>query len=109
VPGPPPGTVLVSIDEKQAPRRNPGSARRSPPDRAGTPGGSSSAAGELPRRGDFASREDLENQIAEFTIQRNKTAHPYKWSYDADAEHAATSNATPARDTLARAPDRNNP
>ncbi len=42
----------------------------------------------LLRRGDFASRDDLENQITEFTIKHNKTAHPYKWSYDADADHA---------------------
>jgi hypothetical protein len=41
---PPPGTVLVSIDEKQASRPKPGSAQRSPPGWAGTPGGSSSAA-----------------------------------------------------------------
>jgi hypothetical protein len=69
------------------------------------PGNSRAAAASPP------GRTDLKNQIAEFTIQRNKTAHPFKWSYDADAdaEHAATSNATPARDTLARAPDRNNP
>jgi len=42
----------------------------------------------LLRRGDFASREDLEAQITEFTIRHNQTARPYRWSYDADAEHA---------------------
>jgi hypothetical protein len=42
----------------------------------------------LLRRGDFASRDDLEAQIVEFTIKHNKTAQPYRWSYDADAEHA---------------------
>ena len=42
----------------------------------------------LLRRGDFASQEDLENQITEFTIGYNKTAHRWKWRYDADAEHA---------------------
>ena len=47
--------------------------------------------------------------MAEFTIQRNKTLHLYKWSYDADAEHAATSNATPARTPSPGPPDRNNP
>ena len=29
----------------------------------------------LVRRGDFVSQEDLENQITEFTISYNKTAH----------------------------------
>jgi transposase len=42
----------------------------------------------LLRRGDFASREDLEDRITEFTIGHNETARPYRWSYDADAEHA---------------------
>jgi transposase len=40
------------------------------------------------RRGDFASRDDLEAKITVFTIRYNKNARPYKWSYDADAEHA---------------------
>ena len=39
----------------------------------------------LLRRGDFASRDDLETKITAFTIRHNR---PYKWSYDADAEHA---------------------
>ena len=42
----------------------------------------------LLRRGDFTSRDDLEAQITAFTIRHNKNARPYKWSYDADAEHA---------------------
>ncbi len=42
----------------------------------------------LLRRGDFASRDDLETKITAFTIRHNKNARPYKWSYDADAEHA---------------------
>lgn len=42
----------------------------------------------LLRRGDFASRDDLEAQITAFTIRYNKTARPYRWSYDADADHA---------------------
>jgi transposase len=42
----------------------------------------------LLRRGDFASREDLDVQITEFTIHHNETARPHRWSYDADAEHA---------------------
>jgi transposase len=42
----------------------------------------------LLRRGDFASRDDLEAKIAAFTIRHNKNARPYKWSYDANAEHA---------------------
>jgi hypothetical protein len=66
------------------------------------PGNSRAAATSPPGR-------TLENQIAEFTIQCNKTLHPYKWSYDADAEHAATSNATPARTSSPGPPDRNNP
>jgi hypothetical protein len=33
-------------------------------------------------------REDLETRITAFTIRHNKRARPYKWSYDADAEHA---------------------
>lgn len=42
----------------------------------------------LLRRGDFTSRDDLEAKITAFTIRCNKNARPYKWSYDADAEHA---------------------
>jgi transposase len=42
-------------------------------------------ARKLLRRGSFESREDLENQITEFTIGCNKTAHPWKWKYDADS------------------------
>ncbi len=42
----------------------------------------------LLHRGDFTSRDDLEARITVFTIRHNKNARPYKWSYDADAEHA---------------------
>jgi transposase len=42
----------------------------------------------LLRRGEFVSRDDLDNKITVFTIRHNKTARPYKWSYDAEAEHA---------------------
>jgi len=42
----------------------------------------------LLRRGEFTSREDLMTQIDEFTIRYNATAHPYRWRYDARAEHA---------------------
>jgi transposase len=42
----------------------------------------------LLRRGQFTSRDDLETQITAFTVKYNKTARPYKWSYDADADHA---------------------
>jgi transposase len=42
----------------------------------------------LLRRGDVVSRDDLEAQIIAFTIRHNRKARPYRWSYDADAEHA---------------------
>ena len=42
----------------------------------------------LLRRGDFPSRDDLEAKITAFTIRHNKNARPYKWGYDAGAEHA---------------------
>ena len=42
----------------------------------------------LLRRGDFASRDDLEAKITAFTIRHNRHARPYNWSYDADADHA---------------------
>jgi hypothetical protein len=42
----------------------------------------------LLRRGDFTARDDLEAKITAFTIRHNKNARPYRWSYDADAEHA---------------------
>jgi len=42
----------------------------------------------LLRRGDFASRDGLAAKITAFTIRYNKNARPYKWSHDADAEHA---------------------
>jgi len=42
----------------------------------------------LLRRGDFASRDHLEAKITAFTIRHNKNARPYRWGYDADADHA---------------------
>lgn len=42
----------------------------------------------LLRRGDFTSRDELEAKITAFTIRHNKNARPYRWSYDAGAEHA---------------------
>jgi transposase len=42
----------------------------------------------LLRRGDFASRDELEAKITAFSIRYNKNARPYRWSYDANAEHA---------------------
>jgi transposase len=42
----------------------------------------------LLRRGDFTSREDLEAQITAFTVRYNRTARPYRWRYDAEADHA---------------------
>jgi len=42
----------------------------------------------LLRRGEFTSRDDLEAKITAFTIRYNKTARPYRWSYDAGTEHA---------------------
>src|SRR5208282_3267381 len=42
----------------------------------------------LLRRGDFASRDDLEARITAFTIRHNKHARPYQWNYDANADHA---------------------
>ncbi|MGO9502822.1 MAG: hypothetical protein ACLPUO_14905 [Streptosporangiaceae bacterium] len=41
------------------------------------------------RRGEFASRADLINKITDFTIRYNRTARPWKWAYDARADHAA--------------------
>jgi hypothetical protein len=55
------------------------------------------------RRGDFTSREHLEAQITEFTIRHNQTAHPYKWSYDADADHARYLERHPRQQNLAQA------
>jgi hypothetical protein len=57
----------------------------------------------LLRRGSFESQEDPENQITEFTIGYNKTAHPWKWRYDADAKHARYLQRHPDKDTLAEA------
>jgi hypothetical protein len=55
------------------------------------------------RRGSFESREDLENQITEFTIGYNKTAYPWKWKYDADAEHARYLERHPGKSTVMQA------
>jgi transposase len=63
----------------------------------------------LLRRGDFASRDDLENQITAFTISHNETAHPYKWSYDADADHARYLERHPTAQTSPRPADHNPP
>ena len=57
----------------------------------------------LLRRGSFESQEDLENQITEFTIGYNKTAHPWKWKYDADAEHARYLDRHPGKSTVMKA------
>lgn len=57
----------------------------------------------LLRRGSFESQEDLENQITEFTIGYNKTAHPWKWKYDADAEHARYLQRHPEKASVTQA------
>ena len=57
----------------------------------------------LLRRGSLESREGLDRKITEFTIGYNKTAHPWKWKYDADAEHARYLERHPDKSTLARA------
>jgi len=41
----------------------------------------------LLRRGEFTSRQDLTDQITDFVIGYNTTAHPYTWRYDARADH----------------------
>jgi transposase len=51
----------------------------------------------LPRRGDFATREDLETQIIDFSLAHNETAEPYRWRYDAEAEHARYLDRHPTR------------
>jgi transposase len=43
----------------------------------------------LLRRGAFTSRDELQAQITTFTVTYNKTARPYRWSYNADADHAS--------------------
>jgi transposase len=60
------------------------------------------------RGGDFASRDDLEAKITAFTIRHNRTARPYRWRYDADADHARylarhPRQHEPAQDDLAKA------
>jgi transposase len=60
------------------------------------------------RGGDFASREDLEAKITAFTVRHNRTARPYRWRYDADADHARyltrhPQHQTPAQDSLTKA------
>jgi transposase len=57
----------------------------------------------LLRRGSFESKEDLENRITEFTIGYNKTAHPWKWKYDADAEHTRYLERHPDKNTITEA------
>jgi transposase len=42
----------------------------------------------LLRRGEFTSRADLTAKITDFTIRCNRTARPWKWAYDARADHA---------------------
>jgi transposase len=57
----------------------------------------------LLRRGSFGSQEDLDRQITEFTIGYNKTAHPWKWKYDADAEHARYLQRHPEKASVSQA------
>ena len=42
----------------------------------------------LLRRGDFTSRADLIEKISNFTVQYNRTAQPFTWTYDARADHS---------------------
>jgi DDE superfamily endonuclease len=42
----------------------------------------------LLRRGEFTSRADLIEKITVFTIRYNRTARPWRWAYDARADHA---------------------
>ena len=58
----------------------------------------------LLRRGDFTSRDDLEAKIISFTIRHNKNARPYRWNYDADAEHARYLERHPEHGPPAAAP-----
>jgi transposase len=57
----------------------------------------------LLRRGSFQSQEDLDRQITEFTIGYNETAHPWKWRYDAGAEHARYLQRHPDKAAVAKA------
>jgi transposase len=41
----------------------------------------------LLRRGEFTSRPDLIEKITSFVIRYNRTAKPWKWAYDARADH----------------------
>jgi transposase len=59
----------------------------------------------LLRRGDFTSRDDLEAKITAFTIRHNKNARPYKWSYDAGAEHARYLERHPQPDPVPALPE----
>jgi transposase len=43
----------------------------------------------LLRRGEFTSRADLIAKITDFTIRYNRTARPWKWTYDARTDHAS--------------------
>ena len=47
--------------------------------------------------GRFATREDLEAQIIDFTLAHNETAEPYQWRYDAEAEPARYLDRHPTR------------
>ncbi len=42
----------------------------------------------LLRRGEFTSPPDLAEKITAFAIRYNRTAKPWKWAYDARADHA---------------------
>lgn len=57
----------------------------------------------LLRRGSFESQDDLASQITEFTIGYNKTARPWKWKYDADAEHARYLQRHPEKASVTQA------
>lgn len=57
----------------------------------------------LLRRGSFESQEDLDDQITEFTIGYNETARPWKWKYDADAEHARYLQRHPEKASVTQA------
>jgi hypothetical protein len=41
--------------------------------------------------------------VTEFTIGYNKTAHPWKWKYDADAEHARYLQRHPEKASVTQA------
>lgn len=59
----------------------------------------------LLRRGEFTSRADLAEKITDFAVHHNRTAKPWKWAYDARADHERYQGRHSSENDIANGPE----